>query len=444
MKKTNNQKGITLIALVITIIILLILAGISIASLTQTGLFKKAKEAKQNTLDAQLKENTILNEYDEWIAKNGGNGGSSEGKTITNVDTSKTNPEGAKPKGATVIEGDATKGIVIKDSNNNEWVWVEVPKDITEGKTTDAEIETALQTYAGDYREGKTGQGCNWTDEWYAKDGNSLVTASTANLTTEKKALKNGCGLTYDEYNTAKHKMLQSIKTNGGFWISRYEAGIEGTNTDETANEIPNVRYSHSDITKDSPKAVSQANRIPYNYVYCSEAQTLASAMSTDSNKTSSLLFGIQWDLTCKFIKTKTNLTIEDIKTDSTSWGNYKNNSIKLSRGRYNVSPENSSSVWKKFNVDTDNVTGAQTSNNENYMQLLTTGASEKTNKMNIYDFAGNVWEWTLEKTSYASNPCAYRGGSFLFSSSGYPASYRYNLGTTSSRSNISFRSTLY
>ena len=417
MKKLKKQKGITLIALVITIIILLILAGISIAGLTQTGLLKKTKEAKKNTIDAQLKENTILNEYDELIAKYG----SSEGQPITNVDTSKTNPEGAKPKGATVIEGDATKGIVIKDSNNNEWVWVEVPIDITEGKTTDAEIETALQTYAGDYREGKTGQGCKWTDEWY-----------------------NGCGMSKDEYNTAKHKMLQSIKINGGFWISRYEAGIEGTNTDETINEIPNVRYSHSDITKDSPKAVSQANRIPYNYVYCSEAQTLASAMTTDSSKTSSLLFGIQWDLTCKFIKTKTNLTIEDIKTDSTSWGNYKNNSIKLSRGRYNVSPGNSSSVWKRFNVDTDNVTGAQTSNNENYMQLLTTGASEETKKMNIYDFAGNEDEWTLEKASYASYPCALRGGYFGDYSSDGPVSARGSYDTTVSSNYLGFRSTLY
>ena len=440
MKKLKKQKGITLVALIITIIILLILAGISIAGLTQTGLFTKTKEAKQNTIDAQLKENTILNEYDELIAKYG----SSEGQPITNVDTSKTNPEGAKPKGATVIEGDATKGIVIKDSNDNEWVWVEVPKDITEGKTTDAEIETALQTYAGDYREGKTGQGCNWTDEWYAKDGNSLVTASTANLTTEQKALKNGCGLTYDEYNTAKHKMLQSIKINGGFWISRYEAGIEGTNTDETINEIPNVRYSHSDITKDSPKAVSQANRIPYNYVYCSEAQTLASAMSTDSSKTSSLLFGIQWDLTCKFLETKINLTTADIKTNSTNWGNYKNSSIKLTRGRYNVAPGDLSSAWKKFNVDTNNVTGSQTSNNENYMQLLTTGASEETKKMNIYDFAGNEDEWTLEKASYASYPCALRGGYFGDYSSDGPVSARGSYDTTVSSNYLGFRSTLY
>ncbi len=402
--KIKSDKGITLIALVITIILLLILAGISIASLTQTGLFTKAKEAKQNTLDAQLKENTILNEYDELIAKYG----SSEGQP----DTSKTNPEGAKPKGATVIEGDATKGIVIKDSNNNEWVWVEVPKDITEGKTTDAEIETALQTYAGDYRKGKTGQECKWTDEWY-----------------------NGCGMSKDEYNTAKHKMLQSIKINGGFWISRYEAGIEGTNTDETINEIPNVRYSHSDITKDSPKAVSQANRIPYNYVYCSEAQTLASAMTTDSSKTSSLLFGIQWDLTCKFIKikTKTNLTIEDIKTDSTNWGNYKNSSIKLTRGKYNLSPNSSDSKW--INV---------TKSSKSAQMLLTTGASEKTNKMNIYDFAGNVWEWTLEKTSDASHPCARRGGSFYEDGSYNPASTRNASNAINCFVFCGFRSTLY
>ena len=436
MRKTNKQNGITLVALVITIIILLILAGIAISSLTQTGLFSKAQEAKQKTEEKTEEENTILNEYEKWIAKYENN--EYKGQPITNA-------EGAMPKGATVIEGNGDEGIVIKDSNDNEWVWVEVPKKITEGKTTDADIETALQTYAGDYREGKTGQGCSWTDEWYAKDENNLVTASTADLTTEQKALKNGCGLTYDEYNTAKSKMLQSIKTNGGFWISRYEAGIAGTNTDATSDEIQNVRYSHSDITKDSPKAVSQADRIPYNWVTCSEAQTLASAMSTDSNKTSSLLFGIQWDLVCKFIETKANLPEKDIKTDSTIWGNYKNCSITLTRGRYNVSPADSSSVWKKFSVDTNYyVTKSQISSNESYTQLLTTGASEDAKKMNIYDFAGNMWEWTLEKTLKNNYPCANRGGSFVYSGSDYPASYRDAYSIIDSYADFGFRSTLY
>ena len=344
-----------------------------------------------------------------------------------------TDPEGAKPIESTIIEGDANKGIVVRDSNGNEWVWVEVKKNITVGKTTDVDIEKALQTYASEYREGKTGQGCNWTDEWYAMDGSNLVTESTANLTTEQKALKNGCGLTYDEYNTAKSKMLQSIKTNGGFWISRYEAGIEGTNTDETANEIPNVRYEHSNITNSSPKAVSQANRIPYNYVYCSEAQTLASAMSTDSSKTSSLLFGIQWDLTCKFLETKTNLITSDIKTNSANWGNYSNSLINLTKGKYNLSPNSSDSKW--INV---------TKGSKSVKTLLTTGASEDVNKMNIYDFAGNEWEWTLEKTSNLSYPCAHRGGSSYDLSSDHPASIRDFTPITYSGDAVSFRSTLY
>ena len=96
MKKTDKQRGITLIALVITIIILLILAGITITSLKETGLFTKAQQAKQNTLEAQLKENTILDEYTDKIAKY-------ESVPITNVDTDNTNTEGEKPLVAVLI-----------------------------------------------------------------------------------------------------------------------------------------------------------------------------------------------------------------------------------------------------------------------------------------------------------------------------------------------------
>ena len=66
MKKKNN-KGITLIALVITIIVLLILAGISISALTQTGIFEKAKEAKQKNENTQKEENLTLANYENEI-----------------------------------------------------------------------------------------------------------------------------------------------------------------------------------------------------------------------------------------------------------------------------------------------------------------------------------------------------------------------------------------
>lgn len=64
----KEQKGITLVALVITIIILLILAGIAIASITnENGLFNRAKQAKNNTIDSQNVENEAINSYNTAI-----------------------------------------------------------------------------------------------------------------------------------------------------------------------------------------------------------------------------------------------------------------------------------------------------------------------------------------------------------------------------------------
>ena len=73
MKKIQkNNKGITLVALVITIIILLILAGITINSLTGSGLFKKAELAKEETLIAQYKEKIELIKVETRLSYNGG------------------------------------------------------------------------------------------------------------------------------------------------------------------------------------------------------------------------------------------------------------------------------------------------------------------------------------------------------------------------------------
>ena len=74
----NKNKGITLVALVITIIILLILAGVVISALTQTGLFDNAKQAKNATENAQNKEECILNKYEQEIAGYGNGEGKQE------------------------------------------------------------------------------------------------------------------------------------------------------------------------------------------------------------------------------------------------------------------------------------------------------------------------------------------------------------------------------
>ena len=446
--KTKGNKGITLIALVITIIVLLILAGVTIAALSgDNGILKRATEAKEQTNQKNDEETEKIGGYESTIDQYvDGNGGA--GTNFTNVNTSDSNPAGAVPANSTVVEADANKGIVIKDKNNNEWVWIEVPKttvfadltiDITNTLTDQnyTDIKNKLIAYAGVYRKGDVTQSHNWTDEWYAKDGSTLITASTSNLTEEQKALTNGCGLTYDEYKTAYQKMLKSIYTYGGFWIGRYEAGIEGTTTETT-----NARTSSSGriSIETSPKAISQKDAIPYNYVYCSEAQALAKEMTPNNSYTSSLMFGIQWDLVCKYLEVKSTLETPDINSNSTSWGNYSNAKIeKIASGKYAVYNGSSLGTWTT-------ISGSYTKQDsgDDYRTLLSTGISDYTKKMNIYDFAGNEWEWTLEQTSDSDCPCANRGGGYDYSGSYKPASNRSGNGTTRAFYDIGFHPALY
>ena len=97
----NKNKGITLIALVITIIILIILAGISVATLTgDNGLFSRAKQAKHETENAQEKSNTILNDYEDKIEQivneNNVNDINQESTLITSVDFEISNIQDTK------------------------------------------------------------------------------------------------------------------------------------------------------------------------------------------------------------------------------------------------------------------------------------------------------------------------------------------------------------
>ena len=410
MNKTKkNTRGFTLIALVITIIVLLILAGITIAALSgDNGILTRAKEAKEKAELAQKEEEQTLSNM-ENILNNVIN--------FNNIKTEDTNPAGVVPENSTVVEADANKGIVIKDKNDNEWVWVEVPKttvfsdltidttkELTEQNYTD--IKNKLITYAGIYRKGSASQDkSSLTDEWY-----------------------NGCGMTSHEYITAYQKMLKSVYNYGGFWIGRYEAGIEGTTTETT-----NARSSHSNIIiGSSPKAISQKDAIPYNYVYCSEAQALAKEMTPNSKYTSSLMFGIQWDLVCKYLEVKGNLATADINSNSSSWGNYSDVTRTISSNKAKQTT-NGGSTWTA-------ITGTKPASEV----LLTAGASEETNKMNIYDFAGNEWELTLEKAFSSYGPCECRGGIYSGTGSNYPASSSSSTSTTYSHKGVGFRCVLY
>ena len=151
-------------------------------------------------------------------------------------------------------------------------------------------------------------------------------------------------------------------------------------------------------------------------------------------DRTTSLLFGVQWDLVMKYLETK-GTSQADLKKDSTSWGNYSNNAWNITNANLKYAPNGSG--W----------TNATEKSKDSYSSiLLSTGADESFSKMGIYDLAGNVKEWTLEYTSRTSRPCAHRGGSYDNSGSNEGlASYRGDYDTThANNNNYGFRCVLY
>ncbi len=162
----NKDKGITLIALVITIIILLILAGISISALTNQGLFKNAKAAQNATEKAEEEQGQRLNEYEDEINKYLNNSNEDEkiglitdnmNKELSKTDNTKLKDEKGNrivvPAGFKIVEGATTvdKGIVIEDvtetkTKGSQFVWIPVGT-ITKADGTSVEINLNRYTF---------------------------------------------------------------------------------------------------------------------------------------------------------------------------------------------------------------------------------------------------------------------------------------------------------
>ncbi len=393
---------------------LLILAGVTIATLAgPNGILTQAQNAKNKTEEAEVKEREDLDKQNELIDNIVNEGSSSGGGSLPSTEDTKP----FLPDGSEVIEDKLDKGVVIKDKNENEWVWIEVPRTIvyeTAGLKIDTSkpdltqneydaIEKDLKKYTEQYRE-------DWSDKWYAWDeeNENLIMGETA--TESQKQLNNGCGLTYNEYNEIYKRMLKSVYTNGGFYIGRYEMGIDKTTGDiETAKKY--VRTEDSErISESSPKAISKRNAIPYDFVTCGEAQYLAKRMNPDTSRISSLMFGIQWDLVCKYLEVSSDLDEKDINQNSAKWGNYSGVSIEnIKEGKYATYRI----IGATLNEWAEIPEGQVYTKPEDAV-YLSTGITEYCNKMNIYNFASNAYEFTLERAKEnLSSPCAIRGGGF-------------------------------
>ena len=406
----KKNKGITLVALVVTIVVLLILAGVSInLVLGNNGIIAKAKDAQRESAEASqndLKGMNGLIEQMESTLNGSGNGGKTEPETVPYLPSDDFHYD---------TSTSVDTGLIIADSNGNEYVWVVVPRTTAVYKTTglgkttftDADytsIEKDLKDYTSTY---VTTSG--YSDTWYADNQNEGWLSET-------------------EYKTLKNSMLKSVYENGGFYVGRYEAGIIENRTSESATNSDG-KYTIEGM----PVPVTKADAYPYTYVTRTQAQNLASNVNSGT-KTSSLMFGVQWDLVLAFMHNKGNIADSTLTSNSTTIGNYKDNSwtIKNANAKY------SDNKGRTFTACPNPF-----KKESNSSILLTTGADSSFSVQNIYDVAGNVWEWILENTSSTDLPCASRGGCFSSTGSDSPTIY-FIVPTDGSNYSHGFRVSLF
>ncbi len=522
-KNIKRNDGITLIALVITIIILLILAGVTIAALTgDNGILGRATDAREQTDVAEEKEKVVLAAQAALIDNNGkeileqylnselennfgenkysleeGQNNGEQGFIVTITDTGRRyfvnkngkveqmipapivthtiNPETQVTEGekititinATPTEGEITKitkpdGTSVENTTtttyqveeNGEYKFVVEQSnggktihtvEITNGKYVEkfSDIYTSTQAYT------KNGQTA-WIPEGFAvgtsntintienglvitdkidENHNSIgnefvwVPVNRENFDTEFVRIEGygsgeqGLSPNYGEADgnsetgentnsnvketettkTEVKEMYESVYNNEGFYIGRYETGI-GTNSNAVIQKnvrvYNNIKWSANGM-QETTGTTGGAVEVSRNFDTANKYTSV----------TSTLIYGVQWDTTMKWMENVQNLTGGKYIQDSTGMGWYSGNSP-YSTG---------------------------------------TNLGEAKNRVkNIYDLAGNVYEWSME--SYSSNRRVWRGGSHKGSGIDNPASNRTSnrYGSSYSGTELGFRITLY
>ena len=417
MKKEKNKKydgGITLVALVVTIVILLILAGVSLnLVIGNERILTRSKEATNKYEKQAENEQQGLNDVDDWMDEQFGDTGmkkvtvntkATKNGTIDGKEPNINNP--IIPKGYTPINaGSATwgdgnssptpssidNGLVIKDDNNNEWVWIPVEESVlsgmyatsNEGIVLSGDVGVTTKMYTKTTTIGRTGDTVTLprstpnTTEVREPD---LVTDYDKDEAYYKTILGVNTPKTMAEAFTSDYaNMIASIQKYGGFYIGRYELSNEG------------VQKGKATLTSTNW----------YNlYKKCT-------TLNASDKVKSKMIWGIQWDLVCDFISKKGE---QKSITNSSAWGNYSDSTDPANKGNYEKSKKKD------------------------------TGSNEAWKANNIYDIAGNCYEWTQEAVSTFRR--AIRGGFYNISGSVIPASYLgYSGPISSSSGNLRFSS---
>ena len=410
-EKIKTNKGITLIALVITIIVLLILAGVSIAMLTgENGILTQAQNAKNRTAEAEAQERQDLEDQNALIENLVGGGSTTGG----NDNIKEYHNNVPIPKGFYYVGGEKDTGLVISDAegddldnskHGNQFVWVPVD-DINDM----AQCETA----GGDCNLQLVGGVLKCTNEAHSEKAEKIVgklwatstgegTFGTENTTyTQDSGLREPDLVTvYDndtDYNAglftlnslkADYKaMATSVKKYGGFYIGRYETSLS-TATDKVAG-TSGTASSKAGVLPTS--ANNSATNRWYGLYSISKTYEVA-----ENSVQSSMIWGSQYDAMLNWVKNGNSADKDKITTQGI--GNNSSGSVKT--------------------------TGNATYSNDSIN--------------NIRDLGGNLREWTLEAND--TDCRVYRGGNC--SNSNSPSSRR-NSYPRSTNSTYGSRLTLY
>ena len=204
--------------------------------------------------------------------------------------------------------------------------------------------------------------------------------------------------------------MYESVEEYKGFYIARYEAGLDIEN--------PKIEYDGTKVNG----VYFGMNKRPINNIMWSYSEEMNGALEisrsiypeTNPNYgvISTLVYGVQWDsILSWWIDAEAKNGTEDVildsydeLMDSARYGNYAN--TEMLNGVFNIGAAVSENLGETYEI-----IGNEYVKYEDYSVILSTGASEMTRVNNIYDMAGNLYEWTMER--YATECSSVRGGSY-------------------------------
>ena len=358
MKRTKQQnqkfnQGITLVALVVTIVVLLILSSVSLnLVLGDNGIIVKAKEAAETTAAAQEKEAMERNLLEKELENS--------------LSTPAVEPtDGVKiPTGFYYVGGTKASGIVISDNKNdknkyrnqkvvgtdllgNQYVWIPCTTDSSSSDLQYARTEWGVEVDGDDNSRA-------------IKDELTLTDAS---VTYSDSDTANGINADVSKEIVAQIKAEKaSVAQYGGYYIGRYEVG------------------------KNGDTAVVKYDQTPYAEITWSTAYGLAKKIITNSEVNSYLCSSYAWDTAVNFIQN--NSTAKNYATSIEGFnGNWNSQEVKDPSGNV-IKPAGTS-------------------------QQLNTGLT--TQFCNIFDMGGNEAEFTTELNPGTSETVVLRGGDYYY-----------------------------